>query len=102
MNGLGAKDRELIVRCLNEALDERYFPDWEFPVLMGFSRAQLQRFVDSNPALDDLDRGSRPWKFVCSVLNNLTGYPHGRRLHLESRVGASLSELELLHDRVSG
>jgi hypothetical protein len=96
------EDRELIIRCLMEALDGRYFPDWEFPVLMPFSRDDLRSFLDSNPALDELPIGSPPWTFVCCVLNNLTGYPHGLGAHLERQVGASLADLDLLHERLSG
>jgi hypothetical protein len=98
---LEPRDRHLITKCLEEALDERYFPEWEFPVLMGFSRAELRAFL-SKPVPERFEIGAAPWKFVCSVLNNLIRYPHGRTAHLERSLGASSSELEALSHRLHG
>ena len=99
MGSLDARDRELIWRCLREALDPRYFPDWEFPILMPFTRDELRQFVESSPDLDNLEHGSGAGRFVGAVLNNLIGYPHGQALHLERQLGCAVSELDSLYDR---
>jgi hypothetical protein len=99
MGSLDARDRELIWRCLREALDPRYFPDWEFPVLMPFTRDELRQFVESSPDLDNLEHGSGAGRFVGAVLNNLIRYPHGQASHLQHQVGCTVSDLESLSGR---
>lgn len=94
------EDRKLIRLCLREALDPRYFPDWEFEILMGFSRVQLQSFVDSDPRLEDLHHEDDSVLFVGAVLNNLIRYPHGRKVDLEQALGHTLTDLKDLEDRV--
>lgn len=94
------EDRELIRLCMRKALDPRYFPEWEFEALMGFTRAELRRFVDSNPSLEALNREDVSRQFVGAVLNNLTGYPHGWRVDLEQALGSTLSDLDALYERV--
>jgi hypothetical protein len=73
MSGMGSisdDDRSLVIRCLGEALEGEYFPDWEFETLMGFTRSELREFLDaakSSRALESLP-DMRP--VVGSVLNN--------------------------------
>jgi hypothetical protein len=99
MGSLDAHDRELIWRCLREALDPRYFPEWEFPILMPFTRDDLRQFVESSPELNNLKHDSGAGRFVGAVLNNLIGYPHGQASHLQRQVGCSISDLESLSKR---
>lgn len=52
-----------------------YFPNWEFPTLIGLDREEVRREAASWPETDDEDAQ------VCAAINslaNLLGYPHQR------------------------
>lgn len=91
LEDLPEREREIIRRCLIEALNGPLFPDWEFQTLFGLEREDLQEVVDRWPDLDS----SQPMDHLAinNSLNNLLGYPHGQWDSLMMRIKATREEV---------
>jgi hypothetical protein len=85
-------EREFIGRILTEAVDRDYFPDWEFPILVGASKEEIRdvsrRWLQGVPPNPD-DLWQTKNVFVC-----LQGYPHSRSNQLRQFVGEDLALLD--------
>ena len=70
---LEARERELVRRCLQAAVEGPFFPDWEFHALFGLERNEVKEVLESWPKLDDST------EIVQLAINNsfanLLGYP---------------------------
>lgn len=73
--------REFIRRCLFEAADGPYFPDWEFQTLFGLERSQVRSVARDWPPSNEDD--ATVCDAIGGALDNLCGYPHGFEKRLE-------------------
>jgi hypothetical protein len=71
---LPAEDVKAISECLNAAAFGPFFPDWEFPILFGFQRSEVQviakNFSASTVVTEEIKM------VVQASIGNLLGYPH--------------------------
>lgn len=93
---LTGADEQLIGRCLYEAANGPYFPDWEFGSLIGADRSAVRKVAAKWLSGDLPSRESRT--LTLSVLNNLLGYPHDRGSELERAVGAEISRVRGVYE----
>jgi hypothetical protein len=71
---LNENEKEIVLQCLVAATEGLFFPDWEFQILMGYSRDDFKGFINE---WDKLDKSSNQIEtLIISVLGNLTSYPH--------------------------
>jgi len=71
---LSERDIEILHAALGAAVDGPFFPDWEFPTLMGVTRAESRAVLEAWPAV-----APDPVTVDVAVSNavaNLRGYPH--------------------------
>jgi hypothetical protein len=95
---LTLEEKQLVGRCLYEAANGSYFPDWEFETLIGADRSTVRK-----AAAQWLSGETIPIKYadvVVSVINNLLGYPHGRAAELEAAIGADMAKLNTLFEQL--
>jgi hypothetical protein len=92
-------ERQIVGRCLYEAADGAYFPDWEFETLIGTDRAAVRKAASIWLAAGRVSGDARG--VTLSVLNSLLGYPHYRTSELERCVGAPISTLKSILERYS-
>jgi hypothetical protein len=71
-----AQDADVISQCLWAVVNGPFFPDWEFHTLFGLERDEIRRIAQAWPEWDDEEQLALA---VNNSLNNLLGYPHGRR-----------------------
>lgn len=83
---------DVVERMLLAAVNGPYFPDWEFEVLFGFTRAQMSKIAEEWPNPDASRK--RIEAAVGNAFTNLLGYPHGMEAELERAVGVPLPALE--------
>ena len=93
---LSDEDSAVIRGCLKAAVHGPFFPDWEFNILIGLTRSEVEIVLTRWPtAPEETPAGyDSPQHFqvvaVNNVMNNLLGYPHGIRDEAFVReVGAS-------------
>jgi hypothetical protein len=67
----------VIGECLRAAVDGPFFPDWEFPILIGPNRPDMRAIMEAWPAqtVDDVAF----FEAVRWVITSLMIYPHGYR-----------------------
>lgn len=92
------QERQVIGRCLYEAANGEYFPDWEFETLMGCDRTTVKKAASNWLTNQRISHAER--SVTRSVLNNLLGYPHGYGLKLERAIGVRLSGVEALFEKL--
>ena len=83
-DGFASADIETLRSAMTAAVDGQFFPDWEFPILMGMDRDTMRRVLLAWPRQTTDDA-----TYVAAALNavnNLLGYPHGRELELAETV----------------
>jgi hypothetical protein len=93
-----ADERQLIGRCLYEAANGAYFPDWEFDTLIGADRTTVRKVASNWLMSQSISNEARILTF--SVLNNLLGYPHKRALELERATGEQISSIKSVFKRL--
>ena len=75
MDRLSPSELDIIAGALRAAAYGEFFPDWEFHILFGITRDELQDVYNEWPSQShDIE------VIECAVmgaLNNLIGYPHG-------------------------
>lgn len=84
----------MVGRCLYEAANGEYFPDWEFETLMGANRTTVKKAASNWLTNEPLSGAERV--VTLSALNNLLGYPHGLEPDLERAIGVPLAEVRAL------
>lgn len=69
------EDLEIVRQCLRAAVEGPFFPDWEFPILFGVERNEVNTVYEAWPeqAIDTEDF----YAAVVGAMNHLLGYPHG-------------------------
>jgi hypothetical protein len=93
---LPAQDVAVIGTCVRADADGPFFPDWEIHTLLGFDHADLRRIADSwPPSVPGTEAESAAW----GCLNNLLGYPHGRRDVWSEFIPVTPEHLRSLFDR---
>ncbi len=92
IENLTATERLLVGRCLFEAVDGPYFPDWEFATLVGAHKSEI-RVIASDWSSGQPISGEA-LQLIGSVLNNLIGYPHDHTADLERATGATVGNVE--------
>ena len=100
LDGLPARDRDVLGACVRSAVNGPYFPDWEFHTLMGLSREEMAQVAHSWPALPSSapsgysSASEMQQTAIANSANWLLGYPHGfSRERLEEDVGYSLPDI---------
>ena len=89
-------DEKLIGECLRAAVEGPFFPDWEFTVLFGFTRAEVAAILATWPACEDR---SAQQAAVNGTLNNLLGYPIKKRALWPQYISASPEEIQAVYAR---
>jgi hypothetical protein len=72
-----------------------FFPDWEFELLFGLTRAEVASAAGSISA----PSASTPMQqaALAGAVTNLLGYPHGHQAEWSAWLSVSPAELELAH-----
>jgi hypothetical protein len=99
VESLTAEEKLLIGRCLYEAANGEYFPDWEFQTLIGVDRQEVRKAASSwltNEVIPD-----EVMDTTRVVLNNLLGYPHGREADLERATGVNAEKVAVVFGKVA-
>ena len=86
LDRLSNDDIELVGRCLHAAVDGPFFPDGEFPILMGLTKQEVEAIAAGWPTCEDAELQDRAVK---NVLNHLLSYPHGQEAAWGAYIGAS-------------
>ncbi len=86
------EEKQLVGRCLREAVDGPYFPDWEFGTLVGASKPEIGAIASSWVSGQPVSTSDV--QLICSVLGNFLGYPHGYTTELERATGATMTNVE--------
>ncbi|MFP2958974.1 hypothetical protein ACLEPN_14290 [Myxococcus sp. 1LA] len=89
-------DEKIIKECLRAAVDGPFFPDWEFPLLFGLTRAEVAAILASWP---ECDAPEDQWHAINNTLNNLLGYPHREWAHWPRYISASPEEVHAVFKR---
>ena len=89
---------EIVRRALRAAVEGSFFPDWEFPILIGLERDEVRQVYEGWP-LQTLDSGDFQ-NAVVGSLNNLLGYPHGQDQELAKYVPEGRGALAKILDRL--
>jgi hypothetical protein len=69
------EDRKIIGDCLRATVEGPFFPEWEFQILFGLTRAEVARVLQAWPQVDESNDIVR--RAVHGALGQLIGYPHG-------------------------
>ena len=100
------RDTDIVRSCLKAAVDGPFFPEWEFHTLFGLTRAEVRDVLHAWPAEPAYAAGGydSPAHFqrvaIDNAMNNLLGYPHGRRGAAFTReVGATRTEIDAVFAR---
>ena len=99
IESLTKEEKLLIGRCLYEAANGEYFPDWEFQTLIGVDRQEVRKAASC--WLTDEDISDAAMDTTVAVLNNLLGYPHGRKADLERATGVSEEKVTVAFTKVA-
>ncbi|MFF4987377.1 hypothetical protein ACFY19_09315 [Streptosporangium saharense] len=83
---MSPEDLQIIKECLDAAVNGPFFPDWEFPTLMGFTREEIAAIAVAWPFSSEPDEQKSA---VNNVLNMLLGYPHDRASRWHEYLDAS-------------
>jgi hypothetical protein len=73
LDRLSPRDTEIVRECLAAAVNGPFFPEWEFRLLIGLERYEVERVLGAWPDRSNSDDQDLA---VNNVLNNLLGYPH--------------------------
>jgi hypothetical protein len=92
LSGLTDREAEVVLRCLRAAVEGPFFPEWEFHVLIGLSRAEVAALAARWPNIDDTE--TQVQGAINNALNNLLGYPHNEPEAFRERVGESVQEVK--------
>ncbi|MCC3861089.1 hypothetical protein [Pseudemcibacter aquimaris] len=94
-----SKEEILLIKgCLNEAVNGEYFDDEEFQTIFGFYRDEINDYMN-NWSGEYFD--ARDLTFIRVTLNQLLGYPHGKKDTLEKNLNCKISIIHELKEKVS-
>ncbi|MFI6298984.1 hypothetical protein ACIBEJ_45865 [Nonomuraea sp. NPDC050790] len=99
IESLSDRDLQTIEECLNAAVDDPFFPGWEFDTLLGFSRDELSVIAQAWPYTDHPTEQNNA---VNHLLNMLLGYPHEHWSRWHEYSSATPEEIEQLLARWRG
>ena len=71
---LDERERDVVRRCLQAAVDGPFFPEWEFGTIFGLERDEVRRVLMSWPSLDETD------DIVVRAINNSSNNHLGYRM----------------------
>jgi hypothetical protein len=98
LSSLTAYEIGLVGRCLRAAACGPFFPDWEFDILFGLSRGDLEYVAEGWPGnAESQDIAS----IVRATLGNLWSYPHSGDQELARLIGAPTERIKELLDKLS-
>ena len=89
---LNDEDKRIIAECLRAASEGPFFPDWEFPSLMGAEREEVKQLLDKIPNIDWNDDQNKTILINC--LNNILGYPHQLDVELGRYLSVDIERVE--------
>ena len=100
LQNLSEQERKIVVECLRAASEGPFFPDWEFPILFGLNRPDIQSILGDESHLDDSDAN------VSLAINNsfvnLLGYPHGKTTEWRHWISVDPSVVEEIFQKWRG
>ena len=99
VESLTAEEKLLIGRCLHEAANGEYFPDWEFQTLIGVDRQEVRKAASSWLTNEVITYAAMDT--TVAVLNNLLGYPHGRVAELERATGVVVDKMNAVFEKLT-
>lgn len=70
---LSQRESEVVRAVLSATVHGPFFPDWEFPTLMGVEREEMRAVLDAWPDFVDADDNRRA---INNAFVSLLGYPH--------------------------
>ncbi|WP_108663622.1 hypothetical protein [Acuticoccus kandeliae] len=94
---LSGCDIAILEACMRASLDERVFDREEFHTIMGVDPSQMRDILDDMPDVD-----LRKDAVVVAINNatlNIIGYPHRNSREIESILGRSIGDIELVFER---
>ncbi len=94
---LSGCDIEILEACMRASLDERVFDREEFHTIMGVDLSGMRDILDLMPGVDLRN------ETVVTAINNATlniiGYPHRNSREIESILGLSIGDIQLVFER---
>jgi hypothetical protein len=99
LRDLTDNERAVVRECLMAAANGPFFPDWEFVVLFGITRADV-RTVQENWPPDCPDQMT--WAAINHSFNNLLYYPHGEKEAWSNFISVSRSEVHRIFEKWKG
>jgi hypothetical protein len=99
LRDLTADERAVVRQCLKAAADGPFFPDWEFEILFGITRADVRSVQESWPP-DRPDQMTRT--AINHSLNNLLHYPHRKNEAWSNLISVSRSEVHRIYQKWKG
>ena len=100
LSDISNAESQLIAECLRAVAVGPFIPDWEFQTLFGVERSDVASLADKWPNVDL--RNAEVVDIVCSALNNLLGYPHGKDAYWSEFISATRQELDELQQSLFG
>lgn len=97
-NNLNEDEKNIALKCLIAATEGPFFPDWEFGSIMYRNRDEIKEVIDQWDALDK--SSDEITTIMISVINNLTGYPHGDEEALKHYVSVDAATLRKIMDKL--
>jgi hypothetical protein len=74
LSQLNEQERQIIFECLRAAVNEPFFPEWEFHTLFGLKRQEVKKIAEMFPNIDDSNEQVN--LAIHNSIGNLLGYPH--------------------------
>ena len=97
---LSATEQHLIYQCLEATVDGPFFPDWEFSILFGLTRQEVEQIVIDWVTVDK--NSSVAILAINNSLNNLLGYPHRCDLEWHDFISVDRKELRTIYAKWKG
>ena len=69
------KDKKIIFECLKASVYGPFFPDWEFSILFGLERNDIENIISDWEKININNKNVQ--LAINNSINNLLGYPHG-------------------------
>jgi hypothetical protein len=98
---LDEREREVVRECLRAAVAGPFFPDWEFSIIFGLTRDEVNQVLLSWPELNEADDSVA--RAINNSFNNLLGYPTRNKQELWPKfISVSGIELAGIFDKWKG
>ena len=99
LDDLSSNERDVVRECLTAAAEGPFFPDWEFEILFGITRADV-RTVQENWPPNRHDRMAQA--AINHSFNNLLHYPHREKEAWSNFISVSPSEACRVYEKWKG